>query len=241
MSEYNKIASIYDVLHGNKNYESEVDYIIDIATKNFGIKNKEVLDVGCGTGKHLEIFSNKGYKICGVDISEEMIEEAKKRLGKDANLIYGNVDEVKERYSLVISMFNVINHILDDYENLEKFFCSVSNKLKKGGIFIFDCFNKSAYVKESPKSLIKELNSGAVLTVTPMVNYDESTLDLRCNYDNNFNYEIKHKIWHTNTIIVAMLKSGLSPQGIFKHFDMKEANNDDYKMIFVCKKVRKTL
>jgi ubiquinone/menaquinone biosynthesis C-methylase UbiE len=50
------------------------------AIKN--IKGKKVLDVGCSIGAHSKIFSTKGAKVYGIDISEEMIKIAKSRVLK---------------------------------------------------------------------------------------------------------------------------------------------------------------
>jgi 2-polyprenyl-3-methyl-5-hydroxy-6-metoxy-1,4-benzoquinol methylase len=236
----NKMAAIYDLIHENKDYKSEVDFLDHIYSR-INPKNKEVLDIGCGTGKHLEVFKEYGYNINGVDPSEDMINEAKKRLGMDVNLICGSADDVEGKFNLVVSMFNVVNHITGEYENLENFFKSASKKLNKKGLFIFDCFNRSAYVKDAPHKVTKKLINGATLTVKPKTDYYESTLDLECKYENNseeFYYEINHKIWHINTIIVALLKSGLSPTSIYKHFKCEDATTKDYKVVFVCKKVK---
>lgn len=237
----NKMATIYDLIHKDKDYIFEVDYLTHIAD-GFNFKNKEVLDIGCGTGRHLEVFKEYGYGIHGVDPSEDMINEARKRLGNKSDLTCGYADDIRGKYNLAISMFNVVNHITGEYNNLENFFKSISRRLNKKGVMIFDCFNRSAFIKDAPHTINKKLGDGATLTVTPEVDYYESTLDLMCEYskegEENFNYEIKHKIWHTNTIIVALLKSGLSPINIYKHFKCEEATPKDYKMVFVCKKVK---
>lgn len=46
-----------------------------------------VLDVGCGDGYGTYKLSRAGYKACGVDLSEQMIEKGKKR-GEHSNLSF---------------------------------------------------------------------------------------------------------------------------------------------------------
>jgi ubiquinone/menaquinone biosynthesis C-methylase UbiE len=46
----------------------------------------QVLDVGCGTGTGLVPYLSAGCTVAGVDISQEMLDRAKDRLGVDANL-----------------------------------------------------------------------------------------------------------------------------------------------------------
>jgi ubiquinone/menaquinone biosynthesis C-methylase UbiE len=44
-----------------------------------GNKNAKIIDVACGSGHFLYFIQNEGYgNSCGIDISEEQIEQAKK-------------------------------------------------------------------------------------------------------------------------------------------------------------------
>lgn len=48
-----------------------------------GIKGQSILDIGTGTGYLARVFAKQGAQVTGVDISEELIEEAKKLDEKD--------------------------------------------------------------------------------------------------------------------------------------------------------------
>ena len=76
MSIFNKIAKRYDDL-----YKKEKDIAIDnkIKKKVKGLKNKFIIDMGCGTGHLLELINVKKEKYIGIDISHEMLKIAKKR------------------------------------------------------------------------------------------------------------------------------------------------------------------
>ncbi|GAF88483.1 unnamed protein product, partial [marine sediment metagenome] len=41
-----------------------------------------VLDVGCGTGIHLELYQKAGCNVYGIDQSPSMLQVARNRLGK---------------------------------------------------------------------------------------------------------------------------------------------------------------
>ena len=49
-------------------------------------KGMKVLDIGCGTGTHLKMYQEKKCNIFGVDLSESMLNVAKKKLGRNATL-----------------------------------------------------------------------------------------------------------------------------------------------------------
>lgn len=85
MNQFSDLYSqYYDLLYQNKNYKKEVDYV-DNLIKSYLKNPKTLLDMGCGTGRHAELFCEKGYIVHGVDISKNMLkiaEERKKRKRK---------------------------------------------------------------------------------------------------------------------------------------------------------------
>ena len=250
MSDYTgKQAEIYDMVHSNKSYESEVDYIINVAESN-GVSTKKVLDVGCGTGMHMLEFESRGWETHGVDVSKKMLDIARSKLGNNS-VLEERVEDIDGGFDLAVSMFNVVNHILGRYENLEEFFKGISSKMNKNGILIFDCFNHDAFVKESPKKTTKMLKNGFELRTVPVAMPYERRLILNCLYTNGWDekheYEIEHKIWHTGQIFAALFKQGFSLVGLYDHFELDnhvkdgkyESNDTKYKIVIVAKKVRK--
>ena len=68
-------SQYYDLLYSDKDYEGEVDYVNTLLRENSN-NAKTLLDMGCGTGAHAEIFCDKGYKVHGIDLSEDMLKTA---------------------------------------------------------------------------------------------------------------------------------------------------------------------
>ncbi len=53
-----------------------------------------VLDIGCGTGNHLIMFSKMGLDVSGVDASPQMLEKARARLGHKSNFKIGMAEDL---------------------------------------------------------------------------------------------------------------------------------------------------
>lgn len=49
-------ADIYDAIYAYKNYDAEADAILRLAGESLGRQANSLLDMGCGTGKHLARF-----------------------------------------------------------------------------------------------------------------------------------------------------------------------------------------
>lgn len=103
--------------------------------KKVGIKNRVILDFGCGDGPESEKFLGmKANKVVGVDPSGEMIRLAKLRKLNGATFIKtdGNILSLKSNeFDLVYSRF-VLHYIKD----LKSQFLEISRVLKPKGYFL---------------------------------------------------------------------------------------------------------
>jgi len=136
MSAYGEIASFYDLLTGNVNYDAYSEYIAEKLKEN----NIEglILDAGCGTGTLLSRIRAYGYDMIGVDICPEMLSVADaKQTG--ALLLQQDLSEL-DLYGTVsgaISTLDVINHFSSELL-LKRFLSRLSLFMEEGGVFIFD-------------------------------------------------------------------------------------------------------
>lgn len=144
MYEYKEMAKYYDLFYSNKSYDKEVNFLVSLIGSR-----KSILDVGCGTGIHIDLLSKKGYFVDGVDLNREMLDIARKRV--KGSLFEGNLlnYEIDKKYDVVISMFAVFNH-LKSYHEFEKGIIHSYNHLNPDGILIIDLHNgRSNGKKES--------------------------------------------------------------------------------------------
>jgi ubiquinone/menaquinone biosynthesis C-methylase UbiE len=128
---FNKIAKYYD--KGVIYYW--LNGILIKLLREIKIKdNSTILDAGCGTGNFLSIVSkNKTLKLYGIDITPEMIETAKKKLGEKINLKLLPVENLKEK-----NKFDYIfsTESFHHYFNQEKAMENFNFALKKNGKLI---------------------------------------------------------------------------------------------------------
>jgi len=99
--------------------------------KSLGIK--EILDLGCGSGRFMELAQDAGFSVEGVDLSQEMVKRAKQK-GLKASC--QDVCSLTKKYEAVVAIFDVINYI--PLPKLQNFYRCIANVLKEGGYFLCD-------------------------------------------------------------------------------------------------------
>jgi SAM-dependent methyltransferase len=156
---FKNYAKYYDEFYADKNYESEVAHIVEISREN-GVLNGEILDIGCGSGSHAYHFINSGYRYTGIDLSEDMILEARKKLKNHSKIASFEVADARhfnlgKKFELITALFHVASYQTTN-EDLENFFGSIAKHLKKNGIAIFDCWNGPGVLRNLPETRVKE-------------------------------------------------------------------------------------
>lgn len=100
-------------------------------------KGKTILDAGCGYGRLMKKFSMYTEKVAGIDISGEMLKEAKKYLSDSSRLHKGSVANLafKDQSFDIVICDRVLMHLtkLDMKTGLLEF----KRVLKPGGIILF--------------------------------------------------------------------------------------------------------
>ncbi|MFX1566707.1 MAG: class I SAM-dependent methyltransferase, partial [Promethearchaeota archaeon] len=124
------------------------------------LKEKHVLDAGCGPGFYAEILLERGAKVTAIDISPKMIEFAKQRVGTRATLRLTNLEEPLDFLNdkSVDVVFSSL--VLDYIKNWPPLFSEFSRILKDDGYLIFSIEHPAAKWSnpDHPRRTIKTKN-----------------------------------------------------------------------------------
>ena len=171
-SQFDVYAAFYDLLYKDKDYKAESDYIDQLISKFLGKEksNTALLDLACGTGKHLFELSLKGYSsLSGSDISKSMIDiacESAKTNEKQItfyNHSFQEADKINQNFDVILSMFSAMNY-LTSFTDQSKTLSNIHNLLKTGGIFIFDYWNGCAVTESySPVKVLRKKENGSFI------------------------------------------------------------------------------
>jgi len=128
--------------------------------KNNLNKKGLILDLACGTGRHLIPLLAEGYKLLGVDSSSKLLRIAKQRCPR-IDVIRVDLRSLpfkKEVFEAIISMDTSVGYLPTETDD-RKSMIELNRTLVKGGTFFVDVFNiKQLKHKYGKKGQIDRLN-----------------------------------------------------------------------------------
>lgn len=119
------------ILNPPQHAKDETNLILSLIEK---AKKKKLVDFGCGGGRLTIPLMQDGYKVTAIDIDKKSREQLLKtaiKIRKNKNLQIGKVFPKSEKYDYILGT-DILHHI-----NMNRYFKTFNNHLKKGGQIIF--------------------------------------------------------------------------------------------------------
>ena len=141
MNAYHNLAASYDRLTNDVDYEATVAFYEEIL-KREKLHPRTAVDLACGTGSVSAILARKGYKVIGVDLSEEMLTQAQQKVAdleiQPLFLCCPLAKLILPRgVDLAVCALDSLDYITDP-ATCQEAIRRVYKALNPGGIFIFD-------------------------------------------------------------------------------------------------------
>lgn len=135
---YELFANYYDELMQNVDYQGRAEYI-DKLIKQYKPNANLLVDLACGTGSMTVKFSEMGYDVIGVDISEEMLSKARDKSDESILYLCQSMQQL-DMYGTIdafVCTLDSLNHI-ENREELCRALSRVALFLEHDGVFVFD-------------------------------------------------------------------------------------------------------
>ncbi|MEK6300606.1 MAG: class I SAM-dependent methyltransferase [Acidobacteriota bacterium] len=140
MTEYYKedLAFIHDAGFSEWALKSALG-LLDILKRN-GIRDGLVVDLGCGSGVWAHALSKAGFEVLGIDISESMIDIARKKVPAAEFRVASIYDIRIPPCKAVTSISECLNYVFGSGHDgkMRQLFDRVYDALTPGGVFVFD-------------------------------------------------------------------------------------------------------
>jgi ubiquinone/menaquinone biosynthesis C-methylase UbiE len=156
---YDEWAKIYD---NNENPTRDLNYQA-IREAALEVKDKKVLEIGCGTGLNTVYLAKRAEHVTGMDISKKMLEKASQRVEKkNTEFITADITQPwelsKETFDLIVG-----NLVLEHVENLAHIMHEAFRVLKSRGSFYIAELHPYKQLQQSQAKFVREETGEEVL------------------------------------------------------------------------------
>jgi len=140
----------YHILYRDRDHEEAALFMRKL-TQSLGLDhNAHILDLACGRGRHSMYLNQLGYRVTGVDLSENSIAFAKAQLSKtisqniDSSRINFEVHDMTlpmdQSFDAVFNLFTSFGYFESEADNL-KTILAIKENLKPGASAVIDFLN----------------------------------------------------------------------------------------------------
>jgi SAM-dependent methyltransferase len=164
---FSQTARYYDKFYAFKDYAREVERLLVLIGERFRSGGKELLDVACGTGHHIEHLKAH-FDVQGLDLEPQLLQIARER-NPEVTFHQGNMIEFSlgRRFDVVTCLFSSIGYV-KMLGNLRAAIRCMADHLKPGGLLIVEPWftprdwhsgTPHAMLIDEPKLKIARLNT----------------------------------------------------------------------------------
>jgi SAM-dependent methyltransferase len=155
--------------------QAEAQFVIDVLSIQPGA---QLLDLGCGYGRHAMELAARGFHLVGLDLSLPLLlrgaDEAQRR-GLSINFVHADMRELDfdAQFDGVYCLFSTFGYF--DDETNKKTANAVARALKPGGRFVIEVLNRDYVIGELPTRVWWE-GDGCVVLEEVEFNYFSSRI-----------------------------------------------------------------
>lgn len=134
---FTKTARFYDKIYASKDYSAEVEQLVAIIRTHLRSSGNRLLDVACGTGKHIEHLKAH-FDVEGLDINEELLDIARWR-NPEVPFHQGDMIDfdLGHQFDVVTCLFSSIGYV-KTLDNLKRAVACMAHHLVKGGVLVIE-------------------------------------------------------------------------------------------------------
>jgi len=200
-------------------------------------KGSNILDIGCGEGRHAFPLAELGLNVTGIDCSKIAINRALNQLETYAPLtlrfIHSDLFDLESVYSYdaALSLFSSFGYGESEAENL-RFLQAIRNHLKPEGYFFLDFLNPS-YVRNHliPKETVFVRGEKVEIRREIIGQYVQKTMLFPTR-----TYKEKVALYSKNILKKFLQQVGFNPLFEWGDFDGSPLHHRAKRQIFLCQK-----
>jgi SAM-dependent methyltransferase len=230
----------YHLLYRNRDHEEAEAFVKKLISHINPAPNSKILDVACGKGRHAKQMAELGFRVVGIDLSENSIAAAKEMEGPDLAF---HVHDMRvpfdvEQYELVVNCFTSFGYFDTPADN-QRAMDMMSGALKSGGLLVLDYLNAGRFSGGLSNRETKEID-GVIFNIQREVKNNKIVKTINIEDEKQkFREDFEERVSLLNLADFEklMLNSGLEITAIFGNYQLDSfIETTSERLIIVAKK-----
>jgi len=215
----------------------EVGEVIDL----LGIKpGADILDLGCGIGRHSLALARRGFQVTGVDRTVSYLEEAGKTADEEGLSVELLEDDMRSftragAFDTALSMYTSFSYF-EDPEDDSQVVRNVYESLKPGGTFLIETHGKETLAKIFMERNWSEEEDGTIVLQQRTVTRNWSWMVNRWiifNGNERTEHRFSHRLYAGTEMAALMTGCGFSRAEIYGDLDGSPYDQNARQLIAV--------
>ena len=235
---------LYEGLHPARS-RREIAAVLDLTGV---VAPAAVVDLGCGTGRHLPELARRGFAVTGVDQSEAMLAAARRRLARARIAAGTGAGEVELQRQdlrrlalsrparLAISLFNTFGYG-SDADNAAMLRAAAA-ALAPGGFLVVEMFHRDHYLREFLPTTWEKKRSFYELT-NMVFDCASSRFEIDAIYvfeDHREGHHFSIRVYSCPEMLALLEQAGLATLAIFGGLDRRPLTLAADRLVLVARK-----
>ena len=245
---YYELAEFYDIIDGqHPHYNKEFDFLVAVFDRFGHDRIRRVLDLACGTGSHSIFLAGKGYEVVGLDLSEKMLDIARKKartagrpIQDRVEFVHGDVLSINfdEEFDAVVCIGQT-TMILNELNDMQMMFKGIYKSLRPGGLFIVDFmswYNKGTFTDTVNASLggkdVRIENEETFDPVRQILHHKSTYIVTDRVKTTQYEGYGEDRIFYPQEMLIYLREiGGFQIQGLYDCWDLDKEPENDYLVV----------
>jgi SAM-dependent methyltransferase len=178
---FDELAPYYDEWLARKPYRGEGARLVSVARRYLRSTGRAWLDVGCGTGRHLD-YLRATFEVAGVDASRRMLAIARRRLpGVPLRIGDMRTFDLHRKFDVVTCLFGALGHLPTE-RDVRLAIANFARHLRPGGVCIVEPWIQPSAFREGMVHVMERRTRGKVLIRLAYSRRRERQSEIECHY-----------------------------------------------------------
>lgn len=222
--------------------DQDADELLNLIFSNAELANgSKILDAACGAGRHSIQLAKRGFKVTGFDLSETLLNVAKKSaVEKEEEIEFIKSDIRKfyseEKFAMIVNLFTSFGYFEEDEENF-LFYKNAYKMLDENGYLAFDYFNSNYLSKKLVPESVKTVDE-LKITEKRVIKNNRVNKEILIEKDGNQkSFTESVRLYNAKKIVEQFKQIGFRNFKIFGNFQGAEFDEKlSERLIIICQK-----